>query len=170
MKKATSLFALVTLIVIGVNIHSYSQPATRSVGQRAIPKLGRDRRTAKVVTPPEIAIINNQVLVRETCPGDIVATMLDDGDVFVGWRIRNPAEQVVGEGIFYTKSLQKRLSVYYSLGGTSLPMIGLELLQHSLASRLRALGEPFHLHQTEQGPRVEKPSLHRFQIDRELLW
>ncbi|MFC1636727.1 hypothetical protein ACFL5Z_18010 [Planctomycetota bacterium] len=118
MKKTTLLFMLACMIVFGVNVNSYSQPASRSVGQRAVPKVGRDRRTAKIVTPPEIAVIKNEVLVRQTCPGHIVATMLDDGKVFVGWRIRNQADQIVGEGTFYTERLQKSPTVYYTQGST----------------------------------------------------
>ena len=118
MKKTTLLFTSVLLIAIGVNLNAYSQPASRSVGQRAIPKVGRDRKIAKVVTPPEIAVIKNVVLVREWCPGHIVATMLDDGKIFVGWRIRNPADQLVGEGTFFTTSLQKSPTVYYTQGST----------------------------------------------------
>ena len=118
MKKTTLLFTSVLLIVVGVNTLSSSQPASRSVGQRAIPKVGRDRKIAKVVTPPEIAVIKNVVLVKEWCPRDIVATKLDDGKVFVGWRIRNQADQDVGEGTFFTTSLQKSPTVYYTQGST----------------------------------------------------
>ena len=119
MKKIALLFTSVLLIVIAVNLNGYSQPASRSVGQRAIPRVGRDRKIAKMVTPPEIAVIKNVVLVREWCPGHIVATKLDDGKVFVGWRIRNPAEQLVGEGTFFTTSLQKSPTVYYTQGSTN---------------------------------------------------
>jgi len=120
MKKTALLSALTFILVLGIGIQGYSQPASRSVGRRAVPQVGRDRRMAKIVTPPEIAIIKNQVLIREASPGSIVATMLDNGKVFVGWRIRNPANQVVGEGTFFTTSLQKSPTVYYTQGSTNL--------------------------------------------------
>lgn len=39
--------------------------------------------------------------------------------VFVGWRIRNPANQVVREGRIFTKSFQRIPSVYYTQGSTN---------------------------------------------------
>jgi len=117
MKKTALLFTFVLMIVMSVTINSYSQPASRSVGRRAVPRGGRDRKTAQIVAPPEIAVIRNEILVRGTCPARIVAAMLDDGDVFVGWRNRNQADQWLGEGTFYTKRMQKGPSVYYTQEG-----------------------------------------------------
>lgn len=110
------LSVLTFVIIFGIDVQSFSQPATRSVERRAVPKIGRDRRTAKLVEPPEIIVIKNEVLARDVSPSDIVATMLDNEKIFIGWRIRNQANQLVGEGTFLTKTLQKSASVYYTQG------------------------------------------------------
>jgi hypothetical protein len=117
MRKTILLSVLMFVIVLGNCIQGYSQPASQSVGHRAVPKIGRDRRTTKFVKPPEISVIKNEVLVREASPRDIVATMLDDGKVFIGWRILNQTNQYLGEGTFLTKTLQKSPSFYYTQGG-----------------------------------------------------
>jgi hypothetical protein len=108
----------VLMIVLGFHSPGNSQPATRAVPRQAIPKIDRDRRAAKIVTPPQIAVIKKVVLLQRWCPSGITATLLDDGEVFVGWTIKDQADEIVREGIFYTKSLQKGPSIYYSLGWT----------------------------------------------------
>ena len=44
MNKTNYLFLFVCLIIVCDNIDSYSQPASRSVGQRAVPRIGSDDR------------------------------------------------------------------------------------------------------------------------------
>lgn len=113
-RKSLLLASLLIAAVIG-NVDASRRTTVRPGVRRVVPR----RNVPTAVDPTQIRTVKNVVLVRETCPGNIVATKLDDGKTLIGWKIKNQAQQWVGEGTFYTPSLQKMgPTVYYTMDST----------------------------------------------------